>query len=84
MVGDEAGGSQDLHPPESSVASNLPWVLSGSSPPQDQLRLPSPLVGLLPKDLPQASGVRGQSVHFFFFLIFKLKTKHGDSPVSSG
>ena len=49
MVGDEAGGSQDLHPPESSVASNLPWVLSGSSPPQDQLRLPSPLVGLLHK-----------------------------------
>ena len=70
MVGDEAGGTQDLHQPESSVASSLPWVLSGSSPPQGQLRLPRPLVGLLPKDLPEASGVKGQSVHVFFFFNF--------------
>ena len=68
MVGDEAGGTQDLHQPKSSVASNLPWVLSGSSPPQDQRRLPPPLVGLLTKDLPQASGVKGQNVPFFKFL----------------
>ena len=72
MVGDEAGGTQDLHQPESSVASSLPWVLSGSSPPQDQLRLPPPLVGLLPKDLPEASGVKGQSVLFF---LIKIKTR---------
>ena len=65
--GDEAGGTQDLPQAESSVPSNLPWVLSGSSPPQDQLRLPPPLVGLLPKDLPQASGAKGQSTLFFFF-----------------